>query len=89
MPKLMRRYRTSTATSRLHAAQRALPRPCKYAEVRDGFRTGCSTVLTCAADQRLPASDLLIGWRDSGTITEEVFNKVARGNAIKLLGLND
>ncbi len=30
---------------------------------------------------------LLISWRDSGMITETVFNKIARENAIKLLGL--
>ena len=32
--------------------------------------------------------DLLIDWRDSGKITEEAFNKVARENAIRLLGLD-
>ena len=32
-------------------------------------------------------SELLIDWRDGGKITEEVFNKVARENAIELLGL--
>jgi len=30
---------------------------------------------------------LLIDWRDTGKISVEVFNKVARENAIKLLGL--
>ena len=31
--------------------------------------------------------DLLIDRRDSGKITEEAFSKVARENAIRLLGL--
>ncbi|MGI6209466.1 MAG: amidohydrolase family protein [Anaerolineae bacterium] len=35
----------------------------------------------------LPLIDLLLEWRDSGKISETVFNKVARENAIRLLGL--
>lgn len=35
----------------------------------------------------IPLGDLLCDWRDKGKISEAVFQKVARGNAIKLLGL--
>jgi hypothetical protein len=31
--------------------------------------------------------DLLLDWRNTKTISESVFNKVARENAVKLLGL--
>ena len=41
----------------------------------------------CSPTQKLPMSQLLIDWRDSGKISEAVFNKVARENAIELLGL--
>ena len=32
-------------------------------------------------------ADLLRDWRDTKSISEEAFNKVAKGNAVKLLGL--
>jgi uncharacterized protein len=41
----------------------------------------------CFYDMPIPIVDLLIEWRDKGKISEEVFNKVARENAVKLLGL--
>jgi predicted TIM-barrel fold metal-dependent hydrolase len=31
--------------------------------------------------------DLLVKWRDTKKITDQVFKKIARENAIKLLGL--
>jgi uncharacterized protein len=41
----------------------------------------------CHVSQELPGRALLTRWRDEGKISETVFQKVARGNAIKLLGL--
>ena len=41
----------------------------------------------CFFDMPFPMVDLLREWRDTETISEAVFNKVARENAVKLLGL--
>jgi hypothetical protein len=35
----------------------------------------------------IPLGDLLIDWRDKGKISEQVFQKVARENAIRLFDL--
>lgn len=43
----------------------------------------------CHPEQPVPLVDLLIRWRDEGRISEEVFEKVARLNAIRLLGLEE
>jgi len=41
----------------------------------------------CFLDMPLPMLDLLREWRDTNKISKEVFNKVARENAVKLLRL--
>ena len=41
----------------------------------------------CSPTMDLPMIGLLTGWRDDGTISETVFQKVARENAIKLFDL--
>lgn len=41
----------------------------------------------CSADAKLPLAGFLIGLRDNDEISREVFEKIARGNAIRLLGL--
>ena len=41
----------------------------------------------CCVGMEMPLADLLRDWRYTGKITEQVFNKIARENAIKLLGL--
>ena len=41
----------------------------------------------CFFDMPFPMVDLLLEWRDTNKISEEAFNKVARENAVKLLGL--
>jgi len=43
----------------------------------------------CAPDTPTPLVDFLIRLRESGRIGEKVFQKVARENAIRLLGLQD
>ena len=42
----------------------------------------------CFFDMPFPMADLLLEWRGTKRISEEVFNKVARENAVKLLGLD-
>ena len=41
----------------------------------------------CGFDTPFPMVDLLLDWRDKKKITEQVFNKIARGNAIRLFKL--
>jgi hypothetical protein len=41
----------------------------------------------CYFEMPFSMVDLLLDWRDTKTISESVFNKVARENAVKLLGL--
>ncbi len=41
----------------------------------------------CFPDMPIPIVDLLLDWRDTGKITQEVFAKVARENAVKLFEL--
>lgn len=41
----------------------------------------------CGFDTPFPMADLLRAWRDTGKIGQSVFDKVARENAIRLLGL--
>ena len=41
----------------------------------------------CHFGMPFPMVDLLLEWRDTKKISEEVFNKIARGNAVKLLDL--
>ena len=42
----------------------------------------------CFPDMPIPMIDLLLDWRDTGKIAVEVFNKVARENAVRLFGLD-
>ena len=41
----------------------------------------------CAADHPLPQAEFLLGLRESGKISDGVFRKIARENAIRVLGL--
>jgi len=41
----------------------------------------------CFPTMRIDIVDLLLDWRHTGKITEEVFNKVARENAVRMFGL--
>ena len=58
---------------------------CKFlAEFQDRLLFGTDI---CFYDMALPMVDLLRGWRETGAISEQVFCRVARENAAKLLGL--
>ena len=41
----------------------------------------------CSLGMSVPLPELMIRWRDEGKITSEVFEKIARGNAKRLLGI--
>lgn len=41
----------------------------------------------CSLGMPVPLPELMIRWRDEGKISHEVFEKIARGNAKRLLGI--
>jgi len=89
VPKLFRRYPNLYGDLSAGSGYNALARDPEYAaqfinEFQD--RLLFATDL-CAPDGPLPLADFLIGLKDAGKISEEVFSKVAKRNAIQLLGL--
>jgi len=89
VPKLFRRYPNLYGDLSDMTAHNALARDPDYGpkfltEFQDRLLFGTDL---CGFQMPFPLVDLLIEWRDTGKISEEVFNKVARENAIKLLGL--
>jgi uncharacterized protein len=89
VPKLMRRYPNLYGDLSDASPHNALGRDPEYGpkfltEFQDRLLYGTDL---CSPTQPLPMSDLLIEWRDAGKITDQVFSKVARENAIRLLGL--
>lgn len=91
VPKLMRRYENLYGDLSDGTAYNAFARDEVYGpkfmeEFQDRLMFG-SDFCYYKAEIELP--DLMIRWRDEGKISETVFNKIARENAIKLLGLED
>ncbi|MCD6351855.1 MAG: amidohydrolase family protein, partial [Armatimonadetes bacterium] len=89
VPKLLRRYPNLYGDLSDFNGYNALARDPDYGpkfltEFQDRLLFGTDL---CGFEMPVPLVDLLIQWRDQGKISEEVFNKVARENAIKLLGL--
>ena len=89
IPRLMRRYENLLGDLSAGSGHNALARDPDYAigflnEFQDRLLFGTDI---CAPDTETPLVDFLIGLRDAGKITEAVFNKVARENAVKLLDL--
>ena len=89
VPILMRRYPNLYGDLSDGNPARALARDPDYGpkfltEFQDRLLYGTDLV---GPDMPLPMVDLLVEWRDSGKISAEVFNKVARENAIRLLKL--
>ena len=87
MPKLLRRY--PNLYGELSDSYSALSRDPEYgpkfvAEFQDRLLFGTDI---CHFEQQFPLRDLILAWRDTGKISEEVFHKVARENAVQLLGL--
>jgi predicted TIM-barrel fold metal-dependent hydrolase len=89
IPKLMRKYPNLYGDLSAGSGCNALKRDKKYAvkfldEFQDRLMFGTDI---CAPDTPTPLVDFLLELKNSGDIPECVFNKVARGNAIKILKL--
>ena len=89
VPKLFRRYENMYGDLSAGSGYNAFARDPDYAvqfinEFQDKLLFGTDI---CPPDQPTPMVDFLLKLRDEGKIGEEVFNKVARENAIRLLGL--
>jgi predicted TIM-barrel fold metal-dependent hydrolase len=85
--KLLRRY--PTLYGELSDAKDALARDPEFGpkfltEFQDRLLFGTDL---CHFQQPMLLRDLLLNWRDTKKISEGVFNKIARENAVKLLGL--
>ena len=85
----MRRYENLMGDLSAGSGHNALARDPEYAagfleEFQDRLLFGTDI---CAPDAPTPLVDFLTGLRDSGKITQTVFDKVARENAIRLLDL--
>ena len=89
VPKLMRRYLNLYGDLSAYSGYNALARDPDYAvrfldEFQDRLLFGTDI---CAPDTPTPLVDFLLDLRESGKISEEVFWKIARQNAVELLGL--
>jgi len=89
VPTLFRRYPNLYGDLSDRTGWNALARDPEYGpkfltEFQDRLLFGTDL---CGFKMPIPQVDLLVEWRDRGLISEAVFNKVARGNAIKLLDL--
>ena len=89
VPKMFRRYPNLYGDLSAGSGHNALARDPEYAvrfleEFQDRLLFGTDI---CAPDTPTPLVDFLTGLRDEGKISAEVFEKVARGNAKRLLGI--
>ena len=89
MPKLFRRHENLYGDLSAGSGYNALARDHDYAiqflnEFQDRLMFGTDI---CAPDQPAPLAKFLTELKDKKKINIEVFNKVARENAIKLLDL--
>jgi len=89
VPKLMRRYGNLYGDLSAGSGANALMRDPEYAvrfinEFQDRLLFGTDL---CTVKQPLPLAAFLIGLRDQGRISPAVFAKLARENAVRVLGL--
>ena len=89
VPTLFRRYGNLYGDLSAGSGYNALARDRDYAvgflnEFQDRLLFGTDI---CSPDQKVPLTEMLVEFRDAGKISEEVFRKIARTNAVKLLGL--
>ncbi len=89
VPKLLRQYPNLygdlSATSGYNALARDPDHAVKFInEFRDRLLFGTDI---CTPEAPTPLVDFLLELRSSNKISEEVFQKIARGNAIRMLGL--
>ena len=87
MPKLMRRY--PNLYGELSDASVALARDPEYGprfldEFQDRILFGTDY---CSVNMPFPTMELILQWRNARKISESVFSKIARGNAVRLFGL--
>jgi len=90
VPRLMRQYHNLYGDLSAGSGFKALNRDPAYAvnfleEFQDRLLFGTDI---CAPDTKTPLVDFLLGLRNDGSISETVFQKVARENAIRILNLN-
>ena len=88
-PQLMRKYPNLYGDLSAGSGCNALKRDRAYAikflnEFQDRLMFGTDI---CAPDTPTPLVDFMLDLKNNGDITEVVFNKVARDNAIRILGL--
>ncbi|MBE6368281.1 MAG: hypothetical protein E7052_10315 [Lentisphaerae bacterium] len=89
VPKLFRRYKNLWGDLSAGSGYNALARDVDYAvqflnEFQDRL---CFGTDICYAKQQLPLAGFLIDLKKSGRISEDVFEKIARGNIKRLLGI--
>ncbi len=89
VPKLMRRYPNLFGDLSDFTAHNALARDDVYGpkfmdEFQDRLFFGTDI---CSPAMKVLLPELMLNWRDTGKISETVFYKIARENAVKLLGL--
>lgn len=89
VPKLLRRYDNMLGDLSAGSGFNALARNRDYAisflnEFQDKLLFGTDI---CAPDQNLPMAGFLIELKNEGAISEDVFKKISRKNAIRLLDL--
>ncbi len=87
--KLLRNYENMWGDLSAGSGYNALARDPEYAanfltEFQDKL---CFGTDMCKADADVPLPRFLINLKESGKITEEVFNKIAKGNAIQVFNL--
>ena len=89
VPKLFRKYENLYGDLSDGTCYKALTRDEEYGpkfleEFQDRLYFGTDY---CSCGMDIPLTRKLIEWRDNGKISVEAFNKIARENAVKLLGL--
>jgi len=89
VPKLLRRYPNMYGDLSANSGYTALARDRENAvkflnEFQDRLLFGTDI---CTADQELPLAGFLIELKEEGKISQEVFDKISKQNALTLLGL--
>lgn len=90
VPKLLRRYENMLGDLSAGSGYNALARDPEYAvtfltEFQDKLYFGTDM---CSTDADVPLIKFLIDLKENGKITPEIFNKIARENAIKIFNLD-
>jgi predicted TIM-barrel fold metal-dependent hydrolase len=89
VPRLMRKYENLYGDLSAGSGWGALARDAEYAikfmnEFQDRLMFGTDI---CTPEGEMPLVDLMLKMRKEGKISEQVFQKIARENAIKILSL--